>query len=257
VDAAVEGAKLTASSTAQSASTLLADIKRATGGMEAASSSSIEDFSSFLNGQGDSISEGVSSHFADLGTYLAGAKDSMGGISTGAAQFSSALEADPIVTSGNTPAKVAKYCALTDLTTLATRDHDIIRSESRTGAWVTSTSEVVEQAPAAATEGEMVEKNESCDLAQEIDAPAVEAVPEETTTATMEVEPSAPAISSRRSSKSSSAPSEEPVVEEADSENVANAAFAPRGRARSGLTKPSSMKAPSARARSSSRSAKL
>lgn len=268
IDSAVAEAKKKAKGTAHSAAALLGDVNRASEGMQAGASSSIDSFQAFLGDQGYAVSGGVTAHFAALGSSLHAAKRGVSAISGDAGQYCEALLSDAPVASGNTPAKQTAFAPLTDLETLATREHGLIRKESLAGSWAgvgtatATATAAVEVAPAAeaeeagvaamATDGGSGNEIESTDSGsttsatdmdveckQEEETAPEEGVKHQPEQAEAETETEGDSSRDRRGSRSSSVTAADKGHEEAATEDVENQANAPppapvgRGRASS------------------------
>ncbi len=128
IDSAVEGAKAAIGKTSDTASTLLLDVQKANVNMQKSASASMGTFSSFMDGHGQEVCDGVESHFNVLSSSLAGAKRGIASMSSSSNEFRDGLDIYAVKSSGNTPTKQA-FVPLADLSEFMCRPHEAIREE--------------------------------------------------------------------------------------------------------------------------------
>ena len=117
--------------TSEAASAILVQVRAAAEGMNASASTAMRGFEAFLDTKGADVCAGVGSHFAVLGEHLAAQADGLEKLGAQVEAFGNEAAEAVVQPTGTTPKKVATYAALAEL--VATRPHNVIRDEARTG----------------------------------------------------------------------------------------------------------------------------
>jgi hypothetical protein len=129
VDKAIEEGCEVVQHTSLTANKVLRDITTATESMRNASYSSIDSFTTVMDGQGDTLCSGLGNHFAALSDSLASEDAILSGVKSAIETHVEEFDGLVVVSTGTTPTKT-RFDELPSLTT--TRSHELIKEEART-----------------------------------------------------------------------------------------------------------------------------
>ncbi len=130
VDQAVAKACHSVDTTSQVANKTLQDVTSATVHMSGCAVQSMDAFTAFLDSTGNNLSTHVDTHFTDLSTYLLQQSKDIQQMKGVIHTYSDAVLASVVKPTGSTPVK-SVFPELPSL--VATREHDVIKNEVRSG----------------------------------------------------------------------------------------------------------------------------
>ncbi len=135
----------TVGNTSETVTALISDIKRDSHAMQTTTATSINNFTTYMNSQGENVRLAVGEHCQGLGEFLQTTLISIGDVEGQTTSFVNEIQDFTVPVSGGTPTKVILFSNQRVLENLTqTRDHAIIRSESQAGIWTLPQKESVQ-----------------------------------------------------------------------------------------------------------------
>jgi hypothetical protein len=131
VDVAIQQGVTVVNSTSATASKVLSDVSAASQAMDASASASMDAFTSFMDQEGEALSEGLKAHFGMVASHAGAQSAGLAALHKEAGAHGEAMQAARLLTTGTTPRKVQR--ANFEGPFKRTRSHVAIRDQARDG----------------------------------------------------------------------------------------------------------------------------